>query len=108
MEKKMLKPTIRTFAIIETGGWYDDEEARDYLFDVEAGQEVFELEEVEFIEDTRRQVVVRNKETDELWAVDAAYNGNSWGDEAFIDVLDCDVYAVEQKTVTVLQYVPKQ
>lgn len=99
----MLKPTALTIAILVLDEVYDDETS-DYISEVKEGQEVFELVDELYLDDNSRQCVVKNSETGELWAINAWYNGDSWGDEPFMNEDDDDVYRVQPKEVTVIEY----
>lgn len=106
------KPKAITFGILILDEVYD-ETTDEYVSELTGDQTVFEYVAEEYLGDEERQLVIRNTETNELWAIDTWYNGASWGDEPMREVLeDIDdngyndaMYRVEVKPVTVTKYV---
>ena len=99
-----LKPTIKTFSILATGGYYDEDSGR-WTDDIgDEAQRVFEWVCDQYEGDESRLVVLRNTETGELWGVSTWYNGASWGDEPFLLDQESDVRPVKEVEVTRTEY----
>lgn len=99
----MTKPTIKTLSILTKGCYYDEDSGR-WIDDLDEGQHIFEHVVDQYEDDECRLVVLRNKETNELWGVSTWYNGASWDDEAFLHDEENDIRTVTAKEVTVTKY----